>query len=89
MTPLMQAAQSGHHSLVSTLIQAGSSLSASSACGYTALHLGCIHGRSGVVETLVLAGANVNRRVTMHVSIPCYCMLLCSGENAININNCF
>ena len=58
-TPLAEAAQEGHISLVQHLLDAGANVNATSASGDTPLMYACENGHREVVEVLLEAGASL------------------------------
>lgn len=65
MTALHWAAQAGHASILSALIEAGAEVSATTRIGdYTPLHLASRQANSAVVEALLAAGADVDATTT-------------------------
>ncbi|VDB87234.1 unnamed protein product [Peniophora sp. CBMAI 1063] len=56
----LTAAQNGHHALVSTLIDEGVDVNATSKSGYTALHLAALDGHVETIELLLSRGAFID-----------------------------
>ncbi|CAM9381361.1 unnamed protein product [Ectocarpus sp. 13 AM-2016] len=59
-TPLIVAAQEGHHNVVRVLLEHGAQISMASYAGCTALIMTAIHGQPAVATALLDAGADVN-----------------------------
>lgn len=59
VTPIVLAAQEGHHRLVKVLIDAGAEVDVEIQ-GYTPLYIACQQGHEKVVRELLLGGADPN-----------------------------
>ena len=92
-TPLIRAAENGHHLCLNELIKAGADVNATGSYGYTPLLMASAKDESQCVAALIHAGADVNNRndsgrtalygAVIHRNIENIKLLLKSG---ININ---
>ena len=92
-TPLIRAAENGHHSCLNEMIKAGADVNATGSYGYTALLIASVKDETECVAALIHAGADVNSRndsgrtalygAVVHRNIEGIKLLLKSG---ININ---
>ena len=92
-TPLIRAAENGHHSCLNELIKAGADVNATGSYGYTPLLMASVKDETECVASLIYAGADVNCRndsgrtalygAVVHRNIENIKLLLKSG---ININ---
>jgi ankyrin repeat protein len=70
MTPLLSAASRNRANVVKLLIRRNADVNCIDILGNTALHWGCFHGCTEIVEDLVAAGANVNAREKVLEATP-------------------
>ena len=92
-TPLIRAAENGHHSCLNELIKEGADVNAKGSYGYTPLLLAAVKDETECVAALIDAGADVNTRndsgrtalygAVVHRNIENIKLLLKSG---INVN---
>ena len=92
-TPLIRAAENGHHSCLNELIKEGADVNAKGSYGYTRLLMAAVKDETECVAALINAGADVNSRndsgrtalygAVVHRNIENIKLLLKSG---INVN---
>ncbi|XP_014675341.1 PREDICTED: serine/threonine-protein phosphatase 6 regulatory ankyrin repeat subunit C-like [Priapulus caudatus] len=73
-TPLGQAVSLNHRAIAETLLAAGAKVNLRDRYGWTPLQKGAYHGRKGLVDTLIHAGADIhqgalNQNTVLHICV--------------------